>query len=178
MKNTTTIAASLALFAGFASAPALADISDTVAPAGRDIGIGVELGAPTSLNLKFMTSPTSGIVIGAGGAIWYNASLSLHADYEVHPLVADFNSGSFSAYIGLGAWTALDFAASGPHLGYYQPYYASPEPLAVGARVPLGLSLAFNALPIELFGELVPSAEFFPALGGFGEGGIGFRVYL
>jgi hypothetical protein len=70
-----------------AAAGARAD-ANSVAPGGRSLGVGVELGAPSSLNLKFMTASNQGIVVGVGGGIWYDLSLSLHADYLWHPIVA------------------------------------------------------------------------------------------
>ena len=173
--------ASLALVAAFFALPATAhegDVYSSVSPAGRNVGIGVELGAPTSLNLKFMVAPREGIVLGIGGGIWYDESISLHADYLWHPLVASFDSGTFSGYIGGGAWTSLGLGNPGPHYGYYAPFFAGNEPIAVGARLPLGLTLAFNEVPVEVFIEVVPSLEVFPAIGGFGQGGLGARFYF
>ena len=152
-------------------------VSETVSPAGKTIGVGVELGAPTTLNFKFMTASDQGVVLGIGGGIWYDESLSLHADYLWHPLVAGFNGGTFSGYIGIGAWTSIGFGNPGPHYGYYAPFYNN-EPVALGARLPLGLALAFNEVPVELFIEVVPSLEVFPGIGGFGQGGLGARFYF
>lgn len=153
----------------------------SVAPAGKNLGVGIELGAPTNLNLKFMTSENTGVVLGIGGGIWYDASLSLHADYVLHPLVGSFDGGVFSAYVGIGAWTSLGVGGPnyrGPHYGYWSPYYDSPEYFALGVRVPLGLSMAFNAIPVELFIEAVPAIAVFPGIGGFGQGGFGGRFYF
>jgi hypothetical protein len=176
----------LAVGVGLASGEAaadeivVADVSSSVAPDGRAIGVGLEVGAPTTLNVKFMTSPDTGIVVGLGGGAWYDASLSLHGDFLWHPLVARFNSGSFSAYIGGGAWTSLGLGGRnyrGPHYGYWSPYY-DQEYVAVGARLPLGLAVAFNEVPIEVFAEVVPALAVFPGIGVFGQGGLGARFYF
>lgn len=167
-----------AAFAAFAVPAAAADVSATVSPAGRDIGLGIELGAPTSLNAKFMVAPDKGIVLGIGGGIWYDASLSLHADYLWHAVVGQFDNGSFSAYLGAGAWSSLGLGGPHPHYGYYQPFFEGPETIALGARLPLGLNLAFNELPVELFIEVVPSLALFPGIGAFGQGGLGARFYF
>jgi hypothetical protein len=164
---------------GFAL-PAHADdlsgnVSSSVTPQGRSVGLGVQLGAPTSLNLKLMLSSDNAIVVGVGGGIWYDASLSLHADYLWHPLVARFDDGAFSAYIGVGAWTSLGFY-EGSHYGYYQPFARGP--VSAGARLPLGLTVAFNQVPVEVFGEIVPAVALFPGIGAFGQGGIGARFYF
>lgn len=183
MKNrTASLGLVVAITAAFAlPAGAIADVASTVAPAGKTVGVGVELGAPTSLNVKFMVAPNQGIVLGIGGGIWYDYSLSLHTDYLWHPLVGQFNSGSFSAFAGVGAWTSLGFGGpnyKAPHFGYYQPFYSGVEPVALGARVPLGLTVAFNEVPVEVFVEVVPSLEVFPAIGVFGQGGLGARFYF
>ena len=163
------------LFAVGASVPAAAGGGGSVAPAGRSIGFGFELGAPTSIGAKFMTGDHTGIVVGVGGGIWYDASLSLHVDHLWHPIVSHFDSGSFSAYVGIGGWASIGY--EGSRLGYYAPYSTS-QPVSLGLRVPLGVSLAFNELPIELFAEVVPSVVLFPGIGGFGQGGIGARFYF
>ncbi len=150
------------------------NVSSSVTPQGKSVGLGVQLGAPTSLNLKLMLSSDNAIVVGIGGGIWYDASLSLHADYLWHPFVARFNDGAFSAYIGVGAWTSLGY--EGPRYGYYQPFARGP--FSAGARLPLGLTVAFNQVPVEVFGEIVPAVALFPGIGAFGQGGIGARFYF
>jgi hypothetical protein len=149
-----------------------------VSPQGKGVGIGFEVGAPTTLNLKMMTSPYTGIVVGIGGAIWYDLSLSLHADYLWHPAVlASGDAGALSFYAGLGGWTALS-GQKGPRLGLNGPVYNDVDFLAAGVRVPLGLSFGMSGLPIEVFGELVPAVALFPGIGLFGQGGLGARLYF
>ncbi len=177
--NRSTASLLALAFSTFALPAAAADgsVSQSVAPAGRSIGVGIELGAPTSINAKFMLASNQGVVVGVGGGIWYDASISLHADYLFHPLIADFNGGNFSGFVGLGAWTSLGFGYNN-HWGYYQPYGPGPMPFSVGGRIPLGLSLAFNEVPVEVFVELVPSVALFPGIGVFGQGGLGARFYF
>lgn len=185
MKN-TMVSLSLVGLVGLASqANADADVSSTVSstvsPAGKSIGVGLELGAPTTINAKFMIAPNQGVVVGVGGGAWYDASLSLHADYLFHPLVLQFDDGSFSGYVGGGLWTSLGLGGAGyrgPHYGYYQPYGPGPETVSAGARLPLGLTVAFNQVPVELFLEIVPALSLFPGFGAFGQGGVGARFYF
>ena len=168
------LAGSLIAFALLAF-PAQADGVSSVSPNGRSFGLGLELGAPTSINAKFMLTSNTGIVVGIGAGVWYDAALSLHADYLWHPLVAHFDNGTFSAYIGGGAWASLGLA--GPHYGYYRPY-TYEGPVGIGGRLPLGLAVAFNEFPIEAFVEVVPAIEVFPGFGVFGQGGLGARFYF
>ncbi len=168
--------------AGFIAATVLglfalpASAGGSVAPADKSIGVGVEVGAPTNINAKFMVGPTNGVVVGVGGGIWYDLSLSLHADYLWHPIVAEFDSGNFSAYVGIGGWASIGDGKGG-HFGYYQPFVDGSF-FGIGARVPLGVSLAFDQVPIEVFAEIVPSVSVFPGIGVFGQGGLGARFYF
>jgi hypothetical protein len=175
MKHSVAFGLMVSLFGTFA-AQALEEDRTGVSPAGKTIGVGLELGAPTNLNAKFMLGPQSGVVVGVGGGIWYDLSLSLHGDYVFHPIALRFDDGTFSAYVGGGLWTSFGFP--GEHYGYYRPFLKGQQYFAVGARVPLGLNLAFNAFPIELFLELVPAVALFPGLGVFGQGGLGARIYF
>lgn len=165
--------ASLALLAASVSAtPALA-----VSPMGKNVGVGFELGAPTNINLKLMTSSQTGVVVGVGGGIWYDLSLSLHADHLWHLLALPLDDdATLSGYVGIGAWTSL--GVEGSRVGLYRGYYSGPQPFAVGARVPLGVSLAFHAAPVEVFIEVVPAISVFPGIGAFGQGGLGARFYF
>jgi hypothetical protein len=52
------------------------------------------------------------------------------------------------------------------------------QPVALGVRVPLGVSLAFNSFPVEVFAEVVPAGALFPGIGVFGQGGLGARIYF
>lgn len=167
---------SIVAFLVFALIPiARADNGGSVSPSGRTLGFGLELGAPTNINMKFMVAPNQGIVVGLGGGAWYDASLSLHGDYLLHPIVMPLDAVAFSAYVGIGAWGSVGF--EGAHYGYYRPF-VSASVFAVGARVPLGLNLAFQQFPIELYIEAVPTVALFPGIGVFGQGGIGARFYI
>lgn len=171
--NLYTAALAIAALLTTATTPAFAAVS----PGGKGVGVGVELGAPTNLNLKLMTGDNTGVVVGVGGGIWYDASLSLHVDFLWHPIAAPIGDDvTLSGYVGLGAWTSIGF--EGSHFGFYSPYYKRLQPFSVGARVPLGVSLAIHPVPIEVFAEVVPAVAAFPGIGVFGQGGIGARLYF
>jgi hypothetical protein len=151
-------------------------------PAGHTFGLGIQVGAPTAITLKYMLAPTQGIVVGVGagfgyGARGFNAGLSIHADYlfDVAQLV---NNGTvnLSAYLGPGLWLALFNHGYGFGYGYY---YAGDFALfGIGARLPLGLSLGFQSFPLEIYLELDPALFIFPGVD-FGIGAsLGFRFYF
>lgn len=145
------------------------------------MGIGLQVGTPTALTLKFASQGNTNIVLGIGAGIGYRGSifgLHLHGDYlfTVATLVnnPDIN---LSAYVGPGLWIALFNAnAYGFGFGYY--YGGNYALFGFGARVPLGLNLRFAAAPIEVYLELDPMLLVFPGID-FGIGGsLGFRWFF
>lgn len=164
-----------------------------VQPAGKVIGVGLQLGFPTGITAKVMAGGNLGFVFGAGlGVGWVlGPALSLHADSVWHPFILlqseDFQ---FSWYIGGGGWLGfnpLEAFPGGGLLGnsalysgwkYLAAYRLHTYGVSAGLRLPLGLSLALNGLPIEVYGDLVPSLLLFPALGlGLGAD-VGVRLYF
>ncbi len=155
--------------------------SGSVSPMGKQIGVGLQVGAPTALTGKLMLAPNQGLVagIGAGYGFFFHPALSIHLDYLYHPsILASTNAFTLSWFIGGGAWLGIwdggrrnRFLVPG-----YQYNYGTPLLLAV--RVPIGLNLAFNELPIELYLEGVPALGIFPAVT-FGIGiAAGARFYF
>lgn len=157
-----------------------------VAPQGRQMAIGLQLGSPTAVTFKYMLTGDQAIAAGLGVAIH---GLSLHVDYLWHPhVLATADPFKLSWYVGLGVWLGLSpwdafqtradvFYTRSGYFGYgYWPFAYGG--VSVAARVPIGLSLALNQLPLEFYIELDPSLLVFPAFG-FGIGGtIGFRFYF
>ena len=130
-------------------------IGTTQISAKQNIGIGVIIGNPTGLSLKFDNFPVMGIAWNTAGY------LHVHADYWlINKTLAD----PINWYLGLGGkvifWT--DHRSSN---------------LGLGIRIPVGLQwFPFNNL--ELFGEIVPGLALFPATGFDWDAGIGARFYL
>jgi hypothetical protein len=166
----------------------------TISPEGRSIGIGGQIGSPTAITMKFMVAGNQGIAAGIGGGF---GGLSLHVDYLWHPgVIVGTDALSLSWYVGLGGWLGFfpivpGFPGLGPFgprngVGYYNGHFGYvylPDNYlwyapSLAVRVPIGLSLAFHSLPIEIYGGLTPSLLLFPGFG-FGMGGeLGLRVYF
>jgi Protein of unknown function (DUF3996) len=151
-------------------------------PGGRTFGLGLQIGAPTALTIKFMTGGSAGVVVGIGAGFGYydrfGVGLSIHADYlfDVAQLVKN-DTLALTAFIGPGLWLALGNGGYGfGGFGYtYAPAWAY---FGLGVRMPIGLSLAFQAAPIEVYAELDPAIFVFPGVT-FGLGAsLGFRFYL
>lgn len=152
-------------------------------PQGRQFGIGLELGYPVALIIKYMLKSDQGIAAGIGafsGFVYDRSSVTVFVDYLVHPhLLTAGEAFALTWYIGGGGQLIINDRFSSPYVrGVLYPgfYYGSPFWLA--ARVPIGVNLALTQAPLEVFLEGVPSILVFPALS-FGIGAsIGLRFYL
>lgn len=153
----------------------------TAQKAGKAIGVGLQVGTPTALTLKFPGSGNADIVLGIGVGVGYvdfgrAFGLSLHGDY-LFTLASLVNNGTIdlSAYIGPGLWLTF-FDRGYGYFGNY--YYAGINYVGLGVRVPLGLALSFATAPIEIYLELDPAIFVFPGIGGFIGASLGFRWFF
>ncbi len=167
----------LVVVACFACAAPVRAQASGISPMGKQFGLGLQLGAPTAVTGKYMVTPDQGVVGGIGAGIGWDVSLSLHLDYLWHPTVlATIPPAVFSWYIGGGAWTALH-APNAPGF-YYGVYYFPHSPISLGARLPIGVDMAFRAVPFELYLEGAPTIALFPRLA-FGIGvALGARLWF
>ena len=151
-------------------------------PQGRTLGVGLQLGYPTSLTVKYMVQPDQGLVGGIGGLsafAYSDPALTLHVDYLYHPTV--LTSGEafvVTWFIGGGGQIIVNNNPSQRTSLPDLPYYRSPTQLWLAARLPVGVALAMTQVPLEIYLEADPSLLVFPSLG-FGIGAsIGARFYL
>lgn len=134
---------------------AVTTVSDAQARGGgSDFGLGIALGEPSYLGLKFNQFP----IIGLGWSAWRGIG-HIHVDGW---FINDRIARNWAWFLGLGAKTRLG---------------AGNLPFTVGLRIPVGLQW-FLRNNIELFGELVPGIAVFPSFGPWGDAAIGIRFYL
>jgi hypothetical protein len=136
----------------------------------RGWGVGVLLGIPTGISVARRET----------GRAWYDAAiawsfdrgtLDLHADILI--TLADLRSDdiadmTFPVWIGVGP--RARFGDS--------PYTSTDEVVALGVRVPLGMSFIHAALPLEGFLEFAPGLGLLPSTTPFFDVAIGARYYL
>jgi hypothetical protein len=158
----------------------LAGAPKSLPPAVSGIGIGVQVGSPTALTIKFGGAQEDGFVVGVGaGFVYYgpfSGSLSIHGDYIKH-LATLANTGQVAVtfYAGLGLWLSL--FSDGYSYGYINRYSYNAG-FGVGVRVPLGVSMSIAQAPIEIYLEADPALFVFPGIG-FGVGAsLGFRFHF
>jgi hypothetical protein len=168
---------------GFASPEVLIPEAIAAAPATTGgFGLGLQAGSPSALTLKFAGAHESGFALGVGAGFGYGStfrtSLWLQADYLIHlATLIDSDGVDLAVYGGPGVFASIFGANYG--FGYAgNPWYDNVDYIGVGVRLPVGLSLAFDKFPLELYAQFDPAIGVFPAVG-FGLGGaVGFRVYF
>jgi hypothetical protein len=145
-------------------------------------GLGLQLGSPSAITLKFAGAHESGFALGVGAGFGYGntfrTSLWLQADYLIHlATLIDSDGVDLGVYGGPGVFASVFGANYG--FGYAgNAWYDNVDSVGVGVRLPIGLSLAFDTFPLELYAQFDPAIGVFPAVG-FGLGGsVGFRVYF
>lgn len=151
-----------------------------VSPMGKTFGVGLELGAPVSVTIKYMLTGDQGVVAGLGafGGSFFVPTISLYGDYLWHPhIIVRAPPFKLSWYIGGGLWVV----AAEQNLRYAVPgfdWYVYGSSIGLAARLPLGINFALNELPLEFYLQGVPALFVFPSVAlGIG-GSLGFRFYF
>ena len=129
-------------------------------------GAGVIVGPTTGVSLAWR--PTGwNAVQGAVGWDVNDGRFDASADYLQSIRVIEPTGGTrMPLYVGVGVG-----AVSGAP-GMFG------ENAGVSARVPVGASLFFERLPLELFAQVVPRVQVIPGLGFGVDGGVGGRFYF
>ena len=140
--------------------------------ANKQFGIGIMFGAPTGLSGKYFFSTSTALDFGIGAVRrWANRDgLHLHMDVLWHPAVL-VNAQPFVMpfYVGVGG-RIFDYDDNNQN-----------DDLALGVRVPLGIALDFNNVPLDIFFEAVFVFDFINRGPGFDDylnGAIGIRYYF
>jgi hypothetical protein len=125
------------------------------------LGLGIILGEPTGISLKYWTGGRTAIDGGVAWSFSNKDSLHLHMDYLVH----DFNilkakKGRLALYYGIGGRAKIE------------------ERSRVGVRIPIGINYLFGDAPLDIFFELAPLLDLVPGTEFGLTGGIGIRYYF
>jgi len=129
----------------------LAAASANAAPQ-EDFGIGLIVGEPTGLSLKYWLDDERAIDAAAAESFSENDSFQLHGDYLIHDYDL-FGADELPFYCGLGARLKLkDDDGSGRNRRHD----------IFGIRIPLGITYIFEDAAVDLFFELVPVLDLSP----------------
>ncbi|HET6613334.1 MAG TPA: DUF3996 domain-containing protein [Kofleriaceae bacterium] len=124
--------------------------------ANKEFGLGIMFGAPTGLTAKWYTGKDTALDFGLGvyHHFYYHDAFHIHADFLWHPAVLA-KADPF--------WLALYFGVGGRLLHhdsyYHRGDYFYDDHTHLGARVPVGLVMDFNNIPLDIFFELVPTLD-------------------
>jgi hypothetical protein len=123
--------------------------------ANKTFGLGLELGEPTGIVGKYFFSADHAIDFGVGDIYNYSSRYGLHiyADYLFHPVtLATTEDFELPFYIGVGGrfWDFEDRSTNPRDTAF-----------AVGVRVPVGIAMDFNTVPLDIFLQVVPVLDFY-----------------
>lgn len=125
-------------------------------------GIGVIVGEPTGLSIKFNAGGQSGLALAAAWNSGRSDSIYLHGDYVFHNYsILSSASPNLSLYYGLGA--KARFLSNFGNLGI---------------RVPLGIDFNFKEAPLNIFAEVVPGLTIIPGTSFNVDGAVGIRFII
>jgi hypothetical protein len=131
-------------------------------------GLGVIVGEPTGLSLKYWLDKERAIDGAAAWSSSENDSFQLHSDYLIHNYEF-LGSDELPFYYGLGA--RLKFKDNDGR-------GRNRNDDIFGIRVPLGITYLFDDAPIDLFFELVPVLDLAPDVDLDINAAIGLRFYF
>jgi hypothetical protein len=125
------------------------------------LGIGVYLGEPTGVTAAFNADQSNTIDILFAWSFQNTGSFYLHGDYQYRfPTFFNIEEVTFGAFFGLGGKILFN------------------NDITAGLRFPLGIYHSFKTVPIELFFEIAPQFELYPATDFTMGGGIGFYYFF
>jgi hypothetical protein len=137
----------------FAAMPSVADARPRPARRGSDFeankgfGLGLMIGVPNGLSGKLYLGTNTALDFGIGSYYRgrYDRSLNAHMDFLWHPFVLA-KAEPF--------WVPLYFGIGGRLLDHGRDNRNFSDDTHLGVRVPLGIALDFNNVPLDIFFEL------------------------
>lgn len=129
----------------------------------KPFGVGVIVGDPTGITVKYHLDPDSAIAAGIGWETSDNDRTYGYADYlyHLHDLIK-VKKGRLPVYFGCG-------------LRFLERENKDDK---FGLRLPVGLEYRFDGLPLGAFAEAVPVLNLSPDTDLDMEGGLGIRFFF
>lgn len=124
--------------------------------ANKTFGLGLEVGAPFGLTGKYFLESDRALQFGLGSIYHYRDrdGLHLYLDYLFHPVsLVSAEAFELPLYFGFGG-RVWDF-------DHYRGRYENDDALAIGLRVPIGISFDFNNVPLDIFIQLAFVLDFY-----------------
>jgi len=137
---------------------------------GANLGVGVILGSPTGLSLKYLVSRSSALAAHAGWSFHDNPGIHITGDYQhLFPMVIETEEG-----------TAIDdftpYIAAGGRFRFEEVEATGDNEFHLGLRV--GGGIEYNIARFGIFLEVLPVVDLIPSTDFDIEGGLGFLFYF
>lgn len=127
------------------------------------LGVGVLLGEPTGLSVKYFFNETIAVDGGFGWSFHNETDPHLHADLLWHKFdLISVPEGKLPVYVGIGG----------------RVKFRDDDDDRVGFRLPIGISYIFEDLPMDVFAEVAPIIDFTPSTRGGFNIGVGVRWWF
>ena len=107
----------------------------------REFGLGLIIGDPTGLSLKYFVSPEFAVDGAVGLGLLGKEALHAHVDALWHFEIQRWPSAALALYLGVGPKLAIKDKRD-------------DSDLRIGARAPFGLALMFAEAPFDVFVEV------------------------
>ncbi len=135
----------------------------------KEFGLGVLLGEPTGLSLKYWFDDKKAIDGALAWSLADDGAFQLHSDYLIHNYALS-NSEQWPVYYGLGARLMFKHNEGRHH---------DDNETVFGFRIPLGISYLFEEdTPYEFFMEIAPILDIAPDIELNLNASIGLRFYF
>lgn len=127
----------------------------------KELGVGLELGAPSGVSAKYFLGGTVAIQGGVGVIeSWGDDGLHLHAEVVWHPAVLHRGPGvTVPLHLGIGG-RFLEHDYNGRDCFDGRGFYYCDDDTHLGVRAPIGLSFLFRKTPMDVFIELALVVDF------------------
>ena len=132
-----------------------------------DFGIGIIIGEPTGLSLKYWLDEERAVDGAAAWSYSENDSFQLHGDYLIHNY--ELLEADLPVYYGIGA--RLKFKDNDGR-------GRNRNDAIFGIRIPVGITYLFDDAPFDVFFELVPVLDLAPDVELDLNAAIGLRYYF
>jgi hypothetical protein len=140
------------------------------------VGVGVVAGSQTGLSLAWHPEGWNAFQAGVGWNLM-EGRLDTSVDYlRTLTVIRPSTSFHVPVYAGLGG--GLTIGMFGERSGLLRAFLGQPRGMEVSARAPLGASVFFDHLPVEIFGQVIPTLRVIPDTGLRIDAGLGARYYF
>lgn len=153
------------------AALALAAVAHSSQPAHAEVGLGLFIGEPFGLDLKFDLQRRSALDLLLGATTFRDGRANYgHLTYLITPIVGRGRSVLVPLRLGIGG-------------AFYDGGGDFADEVNLAVRAPLQVGLRFRSSPLELYGEIALKVTFYDEYDNNGDaldldGGIGLRVML